>query len=244
MPYVLVASQEGSVHTMKIGFHTTAQSLGLPEKTLERWIRQGRIPVQREGDFCVFSRSTLEKWAVQRKLSFAMPEESEPASPAMQPESLCAAMQHGEFVYDVSGQDVHTVLTAAVEHMDFVPAEIKDKLIRRLLAREELSSTGIGKGVAIPHPRTPLANAFETAAITTCFLKEPVDFGAVDDRPVFVMFLILSPDVKIHLNLLSRLAYCLRNDAFVSFLKSTPDAKQVLEKIAEFEIQLDGKDGP
>jgi PTS system nitrogen regulatory IIA component len=93
--------------------------------------------------------------------------------------------------------------------------------------------------VAIPHPRSPLEDAYEKAAITTFFLTEPVDYGAVDDRPVFVMFLILSPDVKTHLHLLSRLAFCLRNDAFVTFLKSKPDPGKLLEKVEEFENHLE-----
>jgi len=228
---------------MELGFDKTAQSLGLPQETLERWIRQGRIPVQKQGAFCIFSRSTVEKWAAQRKLTFDLQDETLQASIALKPDSLISAMESGGFVFDIECDDATTALTAAVEHLAFVPAKIKEKLLQRLLEREGLSSTGIGKGVAIPHPRSPIADALETAAIATCFLKKPVDFGAIDDRPVFVMFLILSPDVKIHLHLLSRLAFCLRNDAFVSFLKNTPEPAQVLEKIAEFEAQLDHKDG-
>jgi PTS system nitrogen regulatory IIA component len=224
----------------KLELYKTAQSLSLPTETLERWIRQGRIPVHRQGGFCVFNRAALEKWAAQHKLPISLQGDALEELPAVEADNLFSALQRGGALYDVPGKDPGSALAAAVDRVVFVPAEAKEKLIERLIAREELSSTGIGKGVAIPHPRKPLAGVIDRAAITTCFLKDPVDFGAIDDRPVFVMFLILCPDVKIHLQMLSRLAFCLRNDAFVAFLKSTPEQEQLLEKVAECEAQLDG----
>ena len=229
---------------MELEFDKTAQSLGLPQETLDRWIRQGRIPVHKQGAFCVFSRSKVEKWAAQRKLTFDLQDATVPGTKQLSPESLVAAMQYGGAMYDVAGDDAHSALTTAVDLLAIVPAEFKEELLERLIAREALSSTGIGKGVAIPHPRTPLTEALETPAIVTCFLKKPIGFGAIDDRPVFAMFLILCPDVKIHLHLLSRLAYCLRSDAFVAFLEKAPEPEKLQAKIAEFEAQLDGKDGP
>ena len=228
---------------MKLAFNKTAQSLGLPEETLDRWIRQGRIPVQKQGVSCIFSRSTLEKWAAQRKLTLDLQDVTPQESERLEPGSLISAMKNGGFAFDLKCDDTSSALAAVVDQLAFVPKDINTTLLERLLEREGLSSTGIGKGVAIPHPRSPIDGAFETAAITTCFLQNPIDFDAIDDQPVFAMFLILSPDVKIHLHLLSRLAFCLRNDAFVTFLKNTPEPQHVLEKISEFEAQLDHKDG-
>ena len=111
-----------------------------------------------------------------------------------------------------------------------------------MIEREHLTSTGIGKGVAIPHSHDPLPDTFEKPAITTCFLEKPVDFNAVDDRLVFVMFVLLSPTIKIHLHLLSRLSFCVRDNAFVEFLKTSPDSLTYFSKIAEFEKQLDRAD--
>ncbi len=63
-------------------------------------------------------------------------------------------------------------------------------------------------------------------------------FGEVDDKPVFVMFILLSPNVKIHLHLLSKLSFCLRNDTFVEFLKTSPEQDEFFSKIAEFESMI------
>ncbi|MDY6952356.1 MAG: PTS sugar transporter subunit IIA, partial [Thermodesulfobacteriota bacterium] len=113
------------------------------------------------------------------------------------------------------------------------------ELFLRLLEREDLSTTGIGRGVAIPHPRSPLPDAPAEPSITTCFLENPMDYNAIDDMPVFVLFLMLSPSPKVHLRLLARLSYALRDKAFIDFLKATPPEGHILSRVAEIETNID-----
>jgi PTS system nitrogen regulatory IIA component len=70
-------------------------------------------------------------------------------------------------------------------------------------------------------------------------LEHPIDFAAVDDQPVFIMFILISPSVKIHLHLLSRLSYCLRNQEFIGFLKQVPDPDLFLSRMSELEQLMD-----
>jgi PTS system nitrogen regulatory IIA component len=152
-------------------------------------------------------------------------------------------MKRGGAYVDIAGSDVESVLESAAGQLSGFSEEAKRLLHQRLVERERLMSTGIGKGVAIPHPiphpRTPLEDMGDKPILATFFLKEMVDFGAIDDKPVFVMFFLLSPTTKEHLNLLSRLAFCVRDDAFVSFLKTKPKAGALFSKIEAFEKQLD-----
>lgn len=73
-----------------------------------------------------------------------------------------------------------------------------------------LGSTGIGDGIAIPHPRSPLIFNLPHASLTLSFLEKPIDFGALDGKPVFAAFTILSQTVRGHIHLISRLAHVLR----------------------------------
>jgi PTS system nitrogen regulatory IIA component len=95
--------------------------------------------------------------------------------------------------------------------------------------------------VAVPHPREPLETPAAGATISACFLDQPVDFKAVDERPVFVLFVLLCPSVQSHLHLLSRLAFCLRDDRFTDFLRQVPPAAALLERIADFEAHLESR---
>ncbi|MCK4619694.1 MAG: excisionase, partial [Desulfobacterales bacterium] len=64
----------------------------------------------------------------------------------------------------------------------------------------------------------------------------------VDDKAVFVMFILLSTSIKNHLHLLSRLAFCVRDDSFVEFLRTYPDSSSLLSRIADSENLLDKAD--
>ena len=224
---------------MKMTIHEVAQCLNLHVSTIERWIRQGRIPIQKTSNGYLFSESALKKWAGMYRLPFLIPEKVKSRGYEERLENLLAAMKRGGVLYDIKGDDVETALKSAVENMPVLSKTSKKELYQLLLERERLTSTGIGKGVAIPHPRDPLSDALKSPVISTCFLEKPIDFGAVDDRPVFVMFILLSQSIKIHLHLLSRFSFCVRDNSFVEFLKTSPDEASFFAKIADFEKQLD-----
>jgi PTS system nitrogen regulatory IIA component len=223
---------------MKLTIYEVAQCLRLPVSTVERWIRQGRIPIQKAGDDYLFNESTLEKWAGIYKLPFSLPEKVNTAQQQTKMENLLPAMKRGGILYDIKGDDVETVLKNAVENIHYLSRDIKGTLLQSLLEREHLTSTGIGKGVAIPHPHDPLKDMIKNSIISTCFLHKPIDFKAVDGRPVFVMFILLSGATKIHLHFLSRLSFCIRENAFVEFLKTIPDSTAFYSSIVDFENRL------
>jgi PTS system nitrogen regulatory IIA component len=112
-----------------------------------------------------------------------------------------------------------------------------------LLARESLGSTGIGDGIAIPHPRNPIVLHLSQPAITLCFLEQPVDFGAVDGKPVDKLFVITSPTVRTHLSLLSQLAWLLRQPDIRSALSRKEGAERLLEEFARLESGMPASGG-
>lgn len=224
---------------MELPIEILAQALDLPASTVVRWIRQGRIPIQKSGRNCFFRKQALAKWARAHHLPFVLPDGDAGETDEQVPETLVAAIKRGGVYKELAGNSVESVLKAAVDRMVFLEATEKKVLLTRLLEREKLTSTGIGNGVAIPHPRTPLVDSFDNPVIAACFLEHPVDFAAVDDQAVFVMFILISPSVQSHLHLLSRLSYCLRDQGFVDYLKQAPDPDGFLSRMAEFEQLMD-----
>ena len=224
---------------MKLTIHEIAQSLYLPMSTVRRWIRQGRIPIHKSGSGYVFNEAILKKWAEAHHLTFSPPRKTVDHKQALKIENLLSAMKRGGVFHGIKGDDVAKVLKAAVNVIPDMTDNTKENLYERLIERENLTSTGIGKGVAIPHPHRPASGDEYKPVITTCFLEKPIDFSAIDDKPVFVMFILLCPTVKDHLYLLSRLAFCVRDDLFVEFLRTSPSPDDFFLKIIEFEKQLD-----
>ena len=95
-----------------------------------------------------------------------------------------------------------------------------------ILQRERLGSTGVGNGIAIPHGKLP-----GIARITGIFarLETPVDFEALDDQPVDLVFLLLAPEGAgaDHLKALSRIARVLRDADTVAKIRGTSDATAI-----------------
>lgn len=99
-------------------------------------------------------------------------------------------------------------------------------LLTQLNTREEQASSGIGEGVAIPHLRLPTLKKPFVACIR---LQRPVDFKAVDDMPVDLMILLLSPggDGPHHLRRLSRISRLMRNPDLLDDLRGAHDAEGI-----------------
>lgn len=225
---------------MELHINAIARCLDLPIRKVERWVRQGRIPLVRRGDICAFNREALEKWAVEHNL-FLRLDENAPSEcvDTSCPPSLHGAMERGGVYHGIQGKDVSAILEKAVGCLEYIDADHKVLLLKKLLEREKLTSTGIGGGVAIPHPRDPLLRGITEPCIATFFPDRPVDFHALDDQPVFVLFMLLCPAVKTHLHLLSRLSFCLRMGDFIAFLRKGPSTESLLLKVASVEQNMD-----
>ncbi len=106
------------------------------------------------------------------------------------------------------------------------------KLFDRLLERERLGSTGIGGGIAIPHGRlTTVAKPVGLFAR----LAHPVDFDAIDERPVDIVFLLVTPEGAgaDHLKALARVSRLLRDRSLVEKLRATEKADALYALLVE-----------
>jgi PTS system nitrogen regulatory IIA component len=98
------------------------------------------------------------------------------------------------------------------------------RLFDRLLERERLGSTGIGGGIGIPHARMP---SLTKPVGLFARLASPIDFDAIDERPVDIVFLLAAPEGAgaDHLKALARVSRLLRDRALVDKLRATENAE-------------------
>ncbi len=225
---------------MNIDMETAAKCLKLTSKTVERWARQGRIPsIRDKGGSYRFDTGVLRKWAGSHRLPFRQPPANTRRAENGSDTKLTTILGRGGVFYDLAGEDVREVLCNAVGMLKNLNLKQKQLLYDRLLEREELTSTGIGHGIAIPHPRAPVSEVFETASIAVFFLKHPIDYQAVDQQPVFALFMLMCQDIKSHLHWLSKLSFCLRNEQFVALLKRVPSQASLMQSIDQIEAGTD-----
>ena len=103
-----------------------------------------------------------------------------------------------------------------------------------LIERERLGTTGIGRGVALPHTRLSTLKHIFCAFVKTA----PVDFEAVDDKPVDLAFLLLVPEEAgaDHLKALARLSRLLRDESVATALRQAKDAEEAYQIIKQNDI--------
>jgi len=107
-----------------------------------------------------------------------------------------------------------------------------DGVTRAILGREELGSTGIGQGVAVPHTRHSTVNRLLG---TVALSRRGVDFAALDGEPVDILFLLISPPNQPgdHLRALENISRHLKDEHFVNFLRNAKTRETVIELLEE-----------
>lgn len=113
----------------------------------------------------------------------------------------------------------------------------------RVVAREKLLSTGIGKGIAIPHPRDPITALRASAIIVFGHSGKGINMDSVDGKPVNLFFLLACKDIEIHLQVMGRLAQMLNHDTFVNEIDQGEKPDDILKVAMEFERQEFLKEG-
>lgn len=215
-----------------------ASLLHVSEKTIYRWIKQEIIPAYRINEQLRFNRAELLEWATSRRIQIS-PDiflEGEPSTVPLP--SLTEALRAGGVAYRVGGKDGPAVLQAVVELLKLPDEVDRQFLFQVLLARETLGSTGIGGGIAIPHVRNPVVLHVTKPTVTLCFLEHPIPFNAIDGKPVHTLFTLISPTVKAHLHLLSRLGFVLRHGAFRDALLSQASREVLTVTLAAAEAAI------
>lgn len=223
---------------MQLSVKNAAKLLKTSEESIYRWIRQDSIPFIKVNDQYLFNRLELLEWATALGLpiSTELFAKYKPNNDALT--DLCDALKAGGVFYHIEGGDPASVLKSIVSNLK-LPADVdRTFLYQVLLARESLGSTGIGNGIAIPHVRNPVVLHITSPSVTLCFLENPIDFKAVDGKPVNVLFTIISPSVNTHLHLLSRLGFILNNRDVKAALDRQAPEQELLGLISRIESEL------
>lgn len=144
---------------------------------------------------------------------------------------LSVLLRDGGVFHDIAGGDKKHVLAQFVERLPLPPEQDRKFLLDVLEAREALGSTGIGDGIAIPHVRNPIVLHVVRPFVTLGLLEKPIDFEAVDGKPVHALFMVVSPLVPTHLKILAQLGFVLRDDMLRRMLRERASAADIIGRI-------------
>lgn len=136
---------------------------------------------------------------------------------------------------DLTADDKEGVIREMVQTLldaGKIKPDEQESIVKAILKREELGSTGIGRGVAVPHTKHP---SVDQLVGTVAISREGVDFHSLDGEKVQLFFLLISPPDRPgdHLRALENISRQLRDDTFCRFLKrskSADDIRQLLDE--------------
>lgn len=139
---------------------------------------------------------------------------------------------------DLPGKTKREVLENLINLLDGQPHVRNLEEVRRaVMDREDVMSTGVGKGLALPHAKTAAVDDTVAAFAVT---RSKVEFGAIDNQPVQLLFLLVGTEEakSMHIKLLSRISRLMNRDSFREQLLKAPSAAQVLELFEQGEAEL------
>ena len=148
---------------------------------------------------------------------------------------LADIIEKGGIYHNLKGHSPHSALTALVEMLPPLLPVNREKLLEAVLEREDLMSTAIGNGIALPHPRNHVLNDDKDQFAALAFLDRELNWNALDGKNVNTLFLIVSASARQHLVMLSEITYFSRQENFIRLLKERSPLEEILLFIREAE---------
>lgn len=141
-------------------------------------------------------------------------------------------LQKEAILDDLKSKDKKGVLDELVAPVARIAEVNHENLVRVLMDRERLGSTGIGGGIGIPHGKL---KDLDSLVLGFGLSRKGVDFESMDGRPTYIFFLLITPEnsTGLHLKLLARISRILKNEPFRERLLNAADRDEILSIIQE-----------
>ncbi|MFY9705205.1 MAG: PTS sugar transporter subunit IIA [Desulfobacterales bacterium] len=138
---------------------------------------------------------------------------------------------------DLKAQDKKGILEELVEPISLLKEVNREELVRVLMERERLGSTGIGSGIGIPHGKL---RDLDGLVLGFGLSRKGVDFESMDNRPTHIFFLLVTPEnsTGLHLKLLARISKILKHDSFRERLLKAADRDEIYAIIKEEDAEF------
>jgi PTS system nitrogen regulatory IIA component len=223
---------------MQLRIRDLTKLLNVTESTVARWIKQRSLPAQQVGGQYRINRAELLEWATANQVRVSLELFDDLEADAESVPSLAEALEVGGIHYGLQDAGKEQALRALVGILPLPDGVDRELLLRLFLAREASASTAIGNGIALPHVRNPILLNVAEPAVILAFLKQPVDFGALDGKPVHVLFSIISPTQRGHLQLISRLSFALHDGRLRETVIRHAPPEELLREIRRVEAGM------
>jgi PTS system nitrogen regulatory IIA component len=149
--------------------------------------------------------------------------------------SLADLIERGGVYHRLAGALPADVLSSLIQSLPPFPGVDSAALLRAALEREALMPTGIGRGIAVPHPRNPMLDENAHPFVALGFPAAPVDWHTPDGSNVHALFLLVSNSAHQHLCTLSKINFLCQQEKISSLIKAHAPRDEIIAAIRETE---------
>lgn len=220
---------------MQLTVRQAAAYFGVDDQTVRRWIAERDLPVHKANERLHLNAIEMWEWAIEHGVPVSRRLLDDARRTPEQVPPLSELLERGGIHGDSAGGEKRRVLAHIVAQLPLPPEVDRDFLLTVLEAREAMGSTGIGDGIAIPHVRNPILLHVKRPFVSLFLLKHPVDFDAIDGKPVHALFVVVAPSVPVHLRVLAQLGHVLRDPGLRTLLAERASADRILARVRDIE---------
>ena len=143
---------------------------------------------------------------------------------------IAQLIHKGGIITDMEGDNPKEIYEKVSKMIKLPDGITSEQVYNALCTREDVLSTAVGNGIALPHARAPIMKSENDQMIVVVYLKKPLEMQAPDERPVTTMFVLLTYNSQVHLKVLSTLAGLFRSLRFRKALEDRA-SEQVLSAL-------------
>ncbi|GAB4144873.1 MAG: PTS sugar transporter subunit IIA [Planctomycetota bacterium] len=188
---------------MQLTVRQAAELLSVSDSKIYHWIRERGLPAVLFDEQYRLNKVDLMVWAQSEGI--AVRGEPEDGKKSL----LAEALARGGIHRGLAAADRRQAVRLAVERISLPRDADREMILEVIEARQNLGTTAIGDGIAIPHARYPVVAESPEPVAGLCFLDKPLDFGAADGVLVHALFVLVTGSARAHLDLLAALARAL-----------------------------------
>ncbi|MBU1239942.1 PTS sugar transporter subunit IIA [Myxococcota bacterium] len=209
-----------------------AQYLKVSERTIQRMIRSGEVPSAKVSGQWRFVRAIIDDWILSKMQSVQKSNLVDVIATETKIHSLIELVPKEHILMDMKAGPVEFILEQLVGVLTAAGTlPSAEPLFSTLRMREEMMSTAVGGGVALPHPRNPEAMGFLKNHVVLGICPKGTDFDSLDGEKTYVFGLLCARNTTAHLRLMAKLSYLFRTTGIVGAFRKATTAEEILEHI-------------
>lgn len=216
-----------------------SEYLKISEKSVQRLIQRGEIPCAKVGNQWRFMKSMIDDWLLSKMKVYPQNDLSRIMNLEHNFFSISRLIKRKWVLLDIQPGDKHEVLAQLIYPLyDQNIITDREEFLQKLMDRERMVSTAIGKGVAIPHVRNPQENPNGEPVLIIGICKNGTHYESHDDELTRLFFLLYTDSELLHLRMMKKLSQLLRKKEIIEEIIHSESYQQMINIIIREEQKI------